>query len=177
MEEDSFKRLAEEPELAINQIMKRYGLQLKTRIRQFIKDDDELVKDVFAETIAAIWADGKRVSTMKEPFAWMMNIAKYQSLNAIRAEHKDIKASLEDALLLTDSTHADTVLDYEELYLRFLKATEQLTPKEKEILLNAKMQGFENKEIGTMYGISLQRVKNITSTAINKIRRALKDWK
>ncbi|MDR2275763.1 MAG: hypothetical protein LBF27_32950 [Sphingobacterium sp.] len=55
-----------------------------------------------------------------------------------------------------------------------LSKAEQLSPMEKKVLIDAKVHGLNNKKLETRHDLKPQRVRNLLSTALAKIRRLLK---
>lgn len=176
MDEECFKKLASEPKLAIELIMQRHGAQLKKRIAKFVRSDKDLIQDVYQDVLAIIWEDKKRIAIMEYPFAWIMTVAKYKAIDVLKKEIKRKEVAIDEAYSIKDVVQADTAMEYEELYKRFLKAIEQrLTPKEKDVVISAKLHGLDNKQLSALYGVSIQRAKNILSSAIKKMKKYLKD--
>jgi len=175
MDEESFRLLADEPHVALERIVMRHGAQLRKRIELYVRDDEELVKDVLSETLIAIWTDREKVACMKDPFAWTMAVAKNLALYRIRGAYRHIKVSVEGIHHLADGLQADTDLHYKELRERLLQATEGLTHKEREVVIDAKLHEMNNKELAEAHDVTVQRAKNILSSAMKKLRQLLRD--
>lgn len=175
MDEECFKKLASEPKLAIGLIMQRHGGQLKKRIAKFVRSDKDLIQDVYQDVLAIIWEDAKRIAIMEYPFAWIMTVAKYRAIDALKNEIKRKEVSIDEAYYIEDTVLADTAMEYEELYKRFLQAVDRLTPKEKDVVISAKLHGLDNKQLSALYGVSIQRAKNILSSGIKKMKKWFKD--
>ena len=173
MREDPFEILVKEPDRGLRLIMAKHGSQLKKRIKNFISNDDELVKDVISETLTVLFVEREKVSTSKDPFIWMMVIAKNIALKMLRQEKMGLKVSMDVVGDLTHNEAADTNLNYKEMLGIVLSKAEQLSPMEKKILIDAKVHGLKNKELETNYDLQPQRVRNLLSTALSKIRKIL----
>jgi RNA polymerase sigma-70 factor (ECF subfamily) len=174
MEEDPFKILVKDPEQGLKLIMAKHGSQLKRRIRNFISNDDELVKDALSETLIVLYVDREKIVAHTDPFMWMMVIAKHIALNTLRREKTDRKVSMDEIEEPPDGDTADANLNYKEMLELILSKAEQLTPMEKKVLIDSKVHGLDNKELETRYNLHAQRVRNLLSTARAKIRRLLK---
>lgn len=175
MDREPFKRLNDEPDLALKLITKRYGKQLMKRIKYLVADNDELVKDIVQETLVVLWTDREKVSKMKDPFVWMMVIAKNTALSKLRNEHQDLRVSIKDVENVASISRADTELNYKETLENIVLNASKLTPKEQEILIDSKLGGMENKELEEKYGLAPQRIKNLLSSGLKKIRQLLRD--
>lgn len=175
MRDDYFKLLADEPDVALPIIIKRHGAQLRARIDMFVRDDDELAQDVFSETLVAIWVARKKVAAARDPFVFVMAIAKKIALYMIRSENKYKTLPAEFLDDLADYVQADTEMLYKERREQMLDAAEMLTPKERNILIDAKLEQWSNKELSEKYDVSVQHVKNVLSSALKKLRALLKD--
>jgi RNA polymerase sigma factor (sigma-70 family) len=177
MYENPFKLLVDEPNRALETIMERHGPQLRARIELYISGDDALVEDVLLETLVAIWVDGQKAARMADPFVWMMAVAKKKALYRLRGEYRHLRVSMDSIYELPDSLRADSELSYRELRERVLKATERLTKREKELVIGAKLHDMDNRELGKVYGITVQRVKNLLSSGMKKIRHLFRNGK
>lgn len=175
MDDECFKKLGDDSDLALKLIIQKYGKQLKKRIAKLVQSDEDLTKDIIQEVLTFIWEDAERIATMEHPFAFMMTIAKNRAISAFRAKIERTQVPIEKVYHLADVNQADTFLEYEELYQRFIKLTERLTPKEKEVVISAKLDGLDNKQLSVLYNVSIQRAKNIVSSAMKKIRTLFKD--
>lgn len=176
MEEEHFKLLLKDPDRALKEIIKQHGAQLKRRIELTIGKDEVLVKDVINETLICLYVKREEVVCLDKPSAWMMIVAGNIALSLRRGEHSALKIAIDDLLLdPSDSVWADTELCYKELHERFMKATEQLTPRERDMVIDAKLHGKDNDELSRIHGVSLQHAKNLLSSGLKKIRHILRD--
>lgn len=174
MGEDPFEILVKEPERGLRLIMARHGSQLKKRIKIFIHNDEELVKDVVSEILIVLFVQREKVAICKDPFLWMMAIARNIALKILRQEKKDWKIALDELRTVPHSDDSDAHLNYQEMLETVLSKAEQLTPMEKKVLIDAKVHGLDNKELGIRHDLRPQRVRNLLSTALAKIRRLLR---
>ncbi|MDR2275485.1 MAG: sigma-70 family RNA polymerase sigma factor [Sphingobacterium sp.] len=154
--------------------MARHGSQLKKRIKNFIHNDDELVKDAVSETLIVLFVQREKIVGHKDPFVWMMVIAKNISLKMLRQEKKDRKIALDELRTIPHSQDIEADLHYQEMLEAVLSKAEQLTPMEKKVLIDSKVHGLDNRELEIRHDLRPQRVRNLLSTALAKIRRLLK---
>ncbi|PUV22767.1 MULTISPECIES: RNA polymerase sigma factor [Sphingobacterium] len=174
MGEDPFEILVREPDRGLRLIMAKHGSQLKKRIKNFINNDDELVKDVISETLKLLFVEREKIALRNDPFVWMMVIAKNIALKMRRQEKIDRKMAIEELRNEPHSNDCDADLHYREMLEVVLSKAEQLTPMEKKILIDAKINGLDNKELEIRHKLRPQRVRNLLSTALAKMRRLLK---
>ncbi len=175
MGEEPFKVLLREPIRGMELIMAQHGVLLKNWLRRLLKNDDELIKDVISETFMEVWITREEILKKDNPSMWMMGIAKNIALNKLKYNRKRTKASIEEIKNIPDSdtTHAD--LDYREIRDIILQKAEELTPREREILIASKLDEMDNKEIEEVFGLQPQRVRNLLSSAVAKMRKMLKE--
>ncbi|HAE68875.1 RNA polymerase sigma factor [Sphingobacterium multivorum] len=174
MDEDPFEILVNEPDRGLKLIMAKHGSQLKKRIRNVVNNDDELVKDVISETLTVLFVEREKIALRKEPFVWMMVIAKNISLKMLRQEKRDRKVPIDELRNVPHADDSDRNLNYRELLDVVLLKSEQLTPMERKILIDAKVNGLDNKELENRHGLRPQRVRNLLSSALAKIRQLLR---
>ncbi|WP_286778358.1 sigma-70 family RNA polymerase sigma factor [Sphingobacterium thalpophilum] len=174
MGEDPFEILVNEPDRGLRLIMAKHGSQLKQRIKIFIRNDDELVKDVISETLMTLFVEREKIAVRKDPFVWMMVIAKNIALKMLRQERTDRKIPIDELRNEPNSEDSDAELHYREMLEIVLSKAEQLSPMEKKILIDAKVHGLHNKELEIRHDLRPQRVRNLLSRALAKIRRLLR---
>lgn len=174
MGEDPFEILVKEPERGLRLIMAKHGSQLKNRIRNIVNNDDELVKDAVSETLTALFVQREKVAICRDPFLWMMAIARNIALKILRQEKKDRKIAIDELRTVPHSDDSDAHLNYQEMLETVLSKAEQLTPMERKIFIDAKVHGLDNKELEIRHDLRPQRVRNLLSTALAKIRRLLR---
>lgn len=174
MGEDPFEILVKEPERGLRLIMARHGKQLRKRVQNFINNDDELVKDVISETLLTLFVQRENIATRKDPFTWMMVIAKNIALKMLRQEKHRLKTAIDQLTDIPLGDETDVHLHYKETLEMIRSKAGRLTPMERKILIDAKVNGFNNKELEVRHALRPQRVRNLLSTALAKIRKLLK---
>lgn len=174
MVNEAFRILMDDPDRGLRLIMELHGPQLLKQIGRTIQHDDELVKDVFQLTLIAIWTDHKKIGELKDPFAWIMAIARNTALSTLRSERIRLKEPIEDHEDLRSSEQADTDLVYKETLDELLFHARRLTPREEEIYIASKVDGMDNKELEKVHNLKAQRVRNLLSSAQRKIRMLLR---
>lgn len=174
MGEDPFEILVKEPERGLRLIMARHGSQLKKRIKNIINNDDELVKDAVSETLIALFVQREKIAMRKDPFVWMMVIAKNIALKMLRQEKRDRKITIDELRAVPHSDNIEADLHYQEMLNLILSKAERLSPMERKVLIDAKVHGLDNRELEVRHDLKPQRVRNLLSTALAKIRQLLK---
>lgn len=169
-----FRQLVDRPDTALEAIYGRYGGLLVTYLRNFIRNDDDLIKDVISEALVVVWKKREEVAKKKNPLEWMMRVAHNIALYRIREETRRGTETLEDDAGVADADRADSELEGKELDRLIRQAADTLTPKERMVFLQVKMEGMTNREVMEQHGMAEQTVKNLLARALKKIRRRLK---
>lgn len=170
-----FRQLVDQPDRALEAIYDRYGGLLMAYLRNFIRKDDDLIKDVVSETLMVVWKKREEAAEKKRPLEWMIRVAHNIALYRIREETKRGTEPLEGYVWVADSNHADSELESRELYRLIRQAAEMLTPKERMVFFLIKMEGMTNRELMKRHNMAEQTVKNLLTQALKKIRKSLKD--
>lgn len=172
-----FRALVKSPNESLELIYALYGRQLYAYIRTFFYDDTHFVQDVISETFTVMWNKRKKVAKLKEPFFWMLRVAKNRALNILREEGKhplqaiDNLDSLESAEFIDPASEQDG----KELMEQICEICRtQLTSSEQEIFYGFKFEGLSYEELMERHGLAKQTVKNKVTVAVRKVRRALK---
>lgn len=169
-----FRQLVDQPEKALEAIYDRYGGLLIAYLRNFIRNDDDLIKDVLSESLVVVWKKRGEVAKKKKPLEWMMRVAHNIALYRIREEAKRGTEPLDGYLGMAGGSRADGELERRELDRIIRQAAESLTPKERMVFLRIKMDGATHRELMTRCGMAEQTVKNLLARATKKIRKSLK---
>uniref|UniRef100_F4CEI9 RNA polymerase, sigma-24 subunit, ECF subfamily n=1 Tax=Sphingobacterium sp. (strain 21) TaxID=743722 RepID=F4CEI9_SPHS2 len=170
-----FRQLVDQPEKALEAIYDRYGGLLRAYLRNFIRNDDDLIKDVVSEALVVVWKKREEAAEKNKPLEWMMRVAHNIALYRIREETKRGTEPLDGYIWLAGGSHADGELEGRELDRLIRQAAETLTPKERMVFLLIKMDGMTNRELMKRHNMAEQTVKNLLAQALKKIRKSLKD--
>jgi RNA polymerase sigma-70 factor (ECF subfamily) len=162
-------------EAVLSAIYKTFRTVLVLYIKNYIRHDEELIKDVVAETLLVLWAQREEAAQKEKPLSWLLTIAHHIAIDKIRAQKKYYTEPLEDHLSLPGNDYTARDTERKELQALFMKAAEKLPPQERNILLLSKIDEVPHKQIAVQFRVSVQTVKNQLSRALKKIKRYMGD--
>lgn len=171
MDDEPFKLLLKNPNDALRLIIRKHGAQLKAYFEMHGLEE-EVVKDFIQEVLLVLWEQREKVALQNNPFVWMLGVARMKVKDWRRKEGViPPTSSVErDKIYIQSTNGADDYLMEQELLEEFIRATDKLTPKEKQVLIDAKLKGMSVRELADVHGVSIQRAKNLVSNAMKKIR-------
>ena len=175
---DLFRQLGAHPgsaEVALAAIYKAFKAVLVLYIKNYIRNDEELIKDVITETMLVLWTKREEAARKEKPLPWLLTIAHNIAIDKIRAQKRYYTEPLEDHLSLPGNDYTDREAARKELEELFRKAVEKLPPQERRILLLSKMEEVPPKQIALQLRLSIQTVKNQLSRALKKIKSYMGD--
>ncbi|PVD50003.1 sigma-70 family RNA polymerase sigma factor [Terrimonas sp.] len=145
-------------------------------IKNYIRNDEELIKDVFTETMMVLWMQRMEAAQKEKPLSWLLKIAHNIAVDKIKLQKKYYTEPLEQHFSsLADDDHAAGETERKALEALFRKAMDRLPPQERNVLLLSRIEELSNKEIALRYKVSVQTIKNQLSRALKKIRRYMRD--
>lgn len=162
-------------EAALSAIYKTFKTVLVLYIKNYIRRDEELIKDVIAETMLVLWTQREEAAGKEKPLSWLMTIAHHIAIDKVRAQKKYYTEPLEKHLSLAGNDYTDRETERKELEELFMKAAKKLPPQERNILLLSKIEEVPHKQIALQFGVSVQTVKNQLSRALKKIKSYMSD--
>ncbi|MBN8861263.1 MAG: sigma-70 family RNA polymerase sigma factor [Sphingobacteriales bacterium] len=162
-------------EAALAAIYKAFKSVLVLYIKKYIRDDDELIKDIIAETMLALWIQREEAARKEKPLSWLLTIAHHIAIDKIRAKKKYYTEPLEDHSSLPGNDYTARETERKDLEALFREAAEKLPPQEKNILLLSKIEEVPHKQIALQFRVSVQTVKNQLSRALKKIKRYMRN--
>ncbi|HRP57168.1 sigma-70 family RNA polymerase sigma factor [Agriterribacter sp.] len=175
---DLFRQLGMHPasaNAALAAIYRAFKTVLVLYIKNYIRNDEDLIKDVIAETMLVLWIQRKEAAQKEKPLPWLLTIAHHIAIDKIRAQKKYYTEPLENHLCLPGNDHAARETERKELEALFRKAAERLPPQERNILLLSKIEELPHRQIALQFSVSVQTVKNQLSRALKKIRRYMEE--
>lgn len=175
MDEKPFKILLREPIRGMELIMSQHGPLLKNWLRVLLKNDDELIEDVISDTFMEVWIDRENIAKKEDPLLWVMGMAKNIALAKLRYSKKRKRVQIKEIKHMPNSDPMDEGLHYREIRDIILKKAEELSPREKQILIGAKIDELDNKELAELFGLQPQHVRNLLSSALAKMRKLLRE--
>ncbi|PVD54119.1 sigma-70 family RNA polymerase sigma factor [Terrimonas sp.] len=162
-------------EAALSAIYRAFKTVLVLYIKNYIRNDEELIKDVIAETMLVLWTQREEAARKEKPLPWLLTIAHHIAIDKIRARKKYYTEPLENHLSLSGNDYTAGETERKELEELFRKAAERLPPQERNILLLSKIEEVSHKQIALQFKVSVQTVKNQLSRALKKIKRYMGD--
>lgn len=162
-------------EMALAAIYKTFKTVLVLYIKNYIRNDEELIKDIIAETMLVLWMQREEAAKKEKPLSWLLTIAHHIAIDKIRAQKKYYTEPLENHLSLSGNDYTAREAERKELEEIFRKAAEKLPPQERKILLLSKIEEVPHKQIALQFRVSVQTVKNQLSRALKKIKRYMED--
>lgn len=172
---DAFRKLKENPTESLAAISQWSKGILVRYIRKYIQDDDELIKDVIAETLQAVWIQHTKISELKDPKIWLLRIAYNISMSKLRKKKKYYTEPIDEHQFLKSDSATEADIERKELDKLLAQAIETLSPKERIVFILSRTEGVNTKEIASRCRTSEQTVKNQLSSALKKIHQYLKE--
>lgn len=165
-----FEQLAAGSEPALHQIALLYEPVLLQQIKRIIKNE-ELSKEIFADTMHAVWINRMEVAVHPNPVGWMAVTARNKAINMVRDEKVKTTISLDLFPQLETADRIEAEIEAKELQ-RFIElAVEKLAPREKLVFTLSRKYGLNNKEIAERLTVSENTVRNQLYNALIRIRK------
>ncbi len=168
-----FDRLVESPNEALLEIYAQYGSLMRNSARALLDMDEVAVEELIWETLEVVEQKAEEVMACEKPLGWMLRVLQLKALNRARKKRMQKQVSLDEVTEMSGVEWADDNLKYKELMQLIIEASEFLTPREREVFLQVKVEERSIKEVMEMYGMAEQTVKNTLSRAVSKIREHL----
>lgn len=169
-----FDRLVESPNLALREIYARYRDLMRRSVIVLLDMNEVAVEELIWETLEVVREKAEEVMACEKPLGWMLRVLQLKALNRARKKRMQKQVSLDEVTERSGGDWADENLKYQELMQLIMDATELLTPREKEVFLQVKVEERSIKDVMEMYDMAEQTVKNTLSRALSKIREHLK---
>ena len=167
-----FVQLATGSQAALYRIMLIYEKMLLRRIEQILHNE-ELTKEVFADTIHALWVNKEEVAERNNPIAWMVVTARHKAINKIRDEKRKNTFPLELFSNIESSVRIEIELEKKELRKLIEIAEEKLSQQEKLVYTLRIKDGLSRKEIAQKLNVSENTVRNQVRSALINLRKNL----
>jgi RNA polymerase sigma factor (sigma-70 family) len=140
-----------------------YGFSLS--IVKNVTDAEDVLQDVYVKVYAA----APSYSSKGKPMAWLLTIARNQSLMRLREQSKAILLPSEEVLY----AHQPAVTDEDRLVVKALLS--ELKDEERQIVVLHSLTGLKHREIAALLKIPLPTVLSKYNRAIKKLRKFLKE--
>ncbi len=168
-----FNQLAEGSEVALENIARHYKRELLYMINRIVQHD-ELSKEVFMDTLQALWEQRKAVAKMEKPVGWLLTIARYKAINKLRDEKVKTTVNVDELPLLKSSDDVAARLEEKELQKYTAMAEEKLSPRERKVYRLRIKQGLSYKAIASELSVSEHTIRNQLSHAMKNLRNELR---
>ena len=165
--------LKEGSQKAFKELYARYKYRLISYCKRYLKNSsfaEDIVHDIFMQ----LWKNHDTLQIDESFSGYIYTLVKNHVLKEIR--HSDVHERYAAYIRLTenDTTNQteDTITenDYAKIFDEML---EKLSPRQKEIFLLSRIQGFTHKEIAEKLQISVHVVNEHSSLALKKIKKYL----
>lgn len=167
-------RLKARDEQAFATLYQNYSNALISIIKQVIRDDTELAKDILQDAMVKIWNNiGQYDATKGTIFTWMMNICRNVAIDKTRS--KDFKNQSKNLSLdiSPESGNNRSVQPMPEL-IGVKKMLEVLEPNHREVVDVVYMLGYSHAEAAEILNIPVGTVKTRLRNAIIELRKRYK---
>ncbi len=159
---------------AFQALFEKYSQKVYHFSLSYLKDKQE-AEEIVQEVFLKIWKSREELDTTTSFESFLFTIAKNAILNTIRKE-KYVQAYLNYAKLHPGkNVLLDEELDFNELQRAYQKSIENLPPRRKEIFILSREKNLTNAEIAVKMGISVKTVENQMTSALNDIKRSLRN--
>ncbi|MAE96485.1 MAG: RNA polymerase subunit sigma [Deltaproteobacteria bacterium] len=157
-EADWIRQIADGDRRAFEELYEVYGPRIFRFAIRMVREEtkaEEVVNDVMFE----VWKSAGRYEARSKPSTWILGIARFRALNAIRGKKIETQ-ELDDATPIVDpSEDAGELLDRHSQIERVKEALTQLSPEHREVVELTYFQGCSYKEIAEIAGCPEGTVK------------------
>lgn len=165
--------LAEDSQLALEELFNYYYPQLYNFSKAFLKSDDG-IDDILQEVFLKIWRNRKKIRSNNTFKSYIFTIAQNLLLNELRSRLNDKKMKDKlGKLVVAEEYLSFQQLEYKELERKIDQAVESLPEKQKEIFLKSRLDGLSYKEIAEELGVTTKTIEYHISQAIRLIKNQL----
>jgi len=156
---------------AFDAIYDRYCKRMYGFVIRYIKqeeDAEEIVQEVFLK----IWESRKKIDTYSSFDSFIFTIAYNITISLLRKRVNE-KKYLEHLHLRQQITDAEEIINeihFKQIKEQLKSSLNQLTPRQREIFLLSREEGFTHEEIAKRLNISPNTVKNHLVTTLSFLR-------
>ena len=147
------------------------GSRLGAELRKCVE-----VEDVLQETLLQAFQSIRRFEWRGEEsfFRWLGGIVEHQILNEVRTRRRDGKVGFE-LDVLRDDTSPSKGVRRDERFSRLQESLESLSPERREVILLARIEGLQIKEIARRWNRSPDAVAHLLFRALRKLKESFGD--
>lgn len=155
---------------AFDELFALYGERLYGFVYGYLKVREE-AEEVVQEVFLVIWRNRKNLKPEYSFKAYLFKIAYHRILEHfeyVSRQQEYVHHIVEEAVEFSDDV--DERLNYQMLLDKVERCIEQLPPRQKEILVKKRKEGYAVKDIARELGISPKTVENHLSEALKKLK-------
>ncbi|MBW2241127.1 MAG: sigma-70 family RNA polymerase sigma factor [Deltaproteobacteria bacterium] len=166
------RQIADGDRRAFEKLYEVYGPRIFRFAIRMVKDEgkaEEVVDDVMFE----VWKSAGRFEARSKPSTWILGIARFRALNAIRGKKLDTRGIDDDTPIADPAEDAGEQLDRLTLAEQIKGALNDLSPEHREVVELTFFQGCSYKEIADIAGCPEGTVKTRMYHAKRKLQPIL----
>lgn len=172
-EKELFLFIAQGDEEAFRQLFHLYMPRLYPMILKVTRTENA-AEDVLQETFLRVWMNRDKLPGIESPWAWILQIAYYQSFTYLRKQitHEKAVNKLSDKSgngSLSSAT--EEAVAFRTMQNLIAQAINKLPSQQKKVYLLSREEGLKVPEIASRMSLSEQSVKNTLVRALKFIRR------
>ena len=134
----------------------------------------EVAEDIVSEVFLAFWKKAVHTHITTSFRAYLFMSVRNKCLTYLKWELKnEMVEELPDATLVSMHLQPDTLIEFDELYLRIVKIVDGLPPQNQKVFLMSRFSGMSYQEIADKLQISRKAVEAHISRALTELRKAL----
>jgi RNA polymerase sigma-70 factor (ECF subfamily) len=134
----------------------------------------EVAEDIVSEVFLAFWKNAVHTHITTSFRSYLFMSVRNKCLTYLKWELKnEMVEELPDATLVSMHLQPDTLIEFDELYLRIVKIVDGLPPQNQKVFLMSRFSGMSYQEIADKLQISRKAVEAHISRALTELRKAL----
>ncbi len=168
-EQQWIARIAEQDRTALKLLYDRYAPRVFRFVIRMMKDEaraQELVNDVMME----IWKSAAKFEGRSAVSTWILGIARFRTLNAVRGYKPDLVGLDESPEQEDHSSDVSQVKSMEQLRVLLRQALDRLSVEHREVVELTFFHGYSYPEIAAILDCPENTVKTRMFHARNKLR-------
>ncbi len=173
-ENKNYGKFRDNNDQALEELFKQHYKSLCTYILQFTNDlatAEDIVQSVFAK----LWIKKEqlKIDTSLKAYLYRTAFNTYIDHSRKKKRESQLLESLKNETIESRQENLDS--RWEDRLASLKAEVENLPPKCREILLLSKRDGYKNREIAELLGISIKTVESQIRIAFQKIRKGLQN--
>lgn len=177
-EKHLIEKIKENDAAAFKELFYLYVKKVYNFVFGYLKNKQE-AEDITQVVFEKIWENRMSINTSKSFDGFLFTIAYRVTIDYFRKasaqRHIETIELLDDAILVSDTSSADYLINQHQFESFYQKALNTLTEKRKEIFLLSRHEGLSNNEIAKRLNISVKTVENQMSSALATLREFFKN--